>query len=57
MNADFQKLKESLEVLNLYSIEGRYPGDLLGDISAAEAEEAYQKVLHVKEIVMSSAGE
>ncbi len=51
VNPQIHILQEDLELLNLFSIEARYPGDFFDEISAVQAEKAYQSVIGVKTFI------
>ncbi len=51
IQAEFQPIKEPLEILNLYAIEARYPGDFFDQITAVQGQEAYEAVSRVRELV------
>lgn len=47
----FGALAADLRMLNAYSVEARYPGDYFGQITAKDAEAAYQSATRVKDFV------
>lgn len=49
----FLKLQSSVELLNIYAIEARYPGDFFETITAVQAKEAYEAAVVVKEFLDS----
>lgn len=51
VNPKIHDMREEIELLNLYSIEARYPGDFFDEISAIQAEKAYQSVISIKEFI------
>lgn len=51
LHKGFLKLQSSVEILNIYAIEARYPGDFFEDITAEQAKEAYEAALTVKEFL------
>ncbi|HBF37027.1 MAG TPA: hypothetical protein DDW50_06870 [Firmicutes bacterium] len=51
VNPQIHILQEALELLNLYSIEARYPGDFFDEISAIQAKQAYQSAMCVKTFI------
>ena len=51
LHEGFLKLQGSVEILNIYAIEARYPGDFFEVITAVQAKEAYEAALMVKEFV------
>ncbi len=51
VNPQIHILQEDLELLNLFSIEARYPGDFFDEISAVQAEKAYQSAIGVKTFI------
>ncbi|TCL75140.1 HEPN domain-containing protein [Hydrogenispora ethanolica] len=51
IHEEFINLQSTVEILNAYAIEARYPGDFFDNISAAQAQEAYEAALSIKEFV------
>lgn len=51
LNEHFMELYNAVELLNVYAIEGRYPGDFFDVITAVQAKEAYEAALKVKEFM------
>ena len=56
MTSQIHVLQEDLELLNLYSIEARYPGDFFDVISAIQAERAYQSIIRLKTFIGKEIG-
>jgi hypothetical protein len=45
------ELQKSIEILNVYAIEARYPGDFFDIITAVQVKEAYEAALKVKDFM------